>query len=160
MLVPRSGLGLFMCLHSVSQSCLTLCKYMDCNLPGSSVDGIFQVRILDWVSISYCRASNPHLLHLLRWQVGSLALCHLGGRNSGQKSLGHLSYQSVIVQERDCLLSLLSKSRVTLLQSLISYRTTYLTKCFKSSNHHYFCQRPNHTSGDTSSNNFAKQAIY
>ena len=37
---------------SVVQSCLTLCNPMDCSLPGSSVHGIFQPRILEWVSIS------------------------------------------------------------------------------------------------------------
>ena len=36
----------------VDQSCLTLCNPMDCSLPGSSVHGIFQTRILEWVSLS------------------------------------------------------------------------------------------------------------
>ncbi|KAM7233651.1 hypothetical protein CapIbe_015787, partial [Capra ibex] len=31
-----------------SQSCPTLCDFMDCSLPGSSVHGIFQARILEW----------------------------------------------------------------------------------------------------------------
>ena len=31
------------------QACLTLCNPMDCSLPGSSVHGIFQARILEWV---------------------------------------------------------------------------------------------------------------
>ena len=31
--------------------CLTLCDSMDCSLPGSSVHGIFQARILEWVSM-------------------------------------------------------------------------------------------------------------
>ena len=33
----------------VAQSCLTLCDPMDCSLIGSSVHGIFQARILEWV---------------------------------------------------------------------------------------------------------------
>ena len=33
-------------------SCLTLCEFMDCILPGSSVHGILQGRILEWVAIS------------------------------------------------------------------------------------------------------------
>ena len=37
---------------SVPQSCLTLCDPMDCNPPGSSVHGILQARILEWVAIS------------------------------------------------------------------------------------------------------------
>ena len=35
----------------VAQSCLTLCDRMDCSLPSSSVHGILQVRILEWVAI-------------------------------------------------------------------------------------------------------------
>ena len=35
----------------VAQSCLTLCDPTDCNLPGSSVHGIFQARVLEWVAI-------------------------------------------------------------------------------------------------------------
>ena len=41
----------------VAQSCLTLCNPMDCSLPGSSVRGIFQARILEWVAISFSRRS-------------------------------------------------------------------------------------------------------
>ena len=33
------------------QSCPTLCDPMDCNLPGSSVHGILQARILEWVAM-------------------------------------------------------------------------------------------------------------
>ena len=36
-------------MYSVAQSCLTLCDPIDCGLPGSSVHGIFQVRILEWL---------------------------------------------------------------------------------------------------------------
>ena len=36
----------------VAQSCPTLWDPMDCSLPGSSIHGIFQARILEWVTIS------------------------------------------------------------------------------------------------------------
>ena len=39
--------------EEVAQSCPTLCDPMDCSLPGSSVHGIFQARILEWVAISF-----------------------------------------------------------------------------------------------------------
>ena len=39
----------------VAQLCPTLCHPMDCSLPGSSVHGIFQARILEWVVISFSR---------------------------------------------------------------------------------------------------------
>ena len=35
------------------QSCLTLCDPMDCSLPGSSVHGIFQARVLEWGAIAF-----------------------------------------------------------------------------------------------------------
>ena len=48
------------CACSVPQSCLTLCNPMDCSLPGCSVTGIPQARILDLVAISYSsRSSRP-----------------------------------------------------------------------------------------------------
>ena len=40
-----------------AQSCPTLCDPLDCSLPGSSVHGIFQARILEWVAISFYRIS-------------------------------------------------------------------------------------------------------
>ena len=42
----------------VPQSCLTLCDPMDCSLPGSSVHGILQARILEWVSMSSFKGSS------------------------------------------------------------------------------------------------------
>ena len=42
----------------VAQSCPTLCDPMDCSLPGSSVHGILQARILEWGAISFSRGSS------------------------------------------------------------------------------------------------------
>ena len=42
----------------VAQSCLTFCNPMDCILPGSSVHGIFQARVLEWTAISFSWASS------------------------------------------------------------------------------------------------------
>ena len=64
----------YYCCCLVTKSCPTLFNSMDCSPPGSSVHGIFQARILEWVAISFSMgSSNPHLLH---WQVGSLPLSH------------------------------------------------------------------------------------
>ena len=41
-----------------SLSCVQLCDPMDCSLPGSSVHGILQARILEWVAISFSRGSS------------------------------------------------------------------------------------------------------
>ena len=43
---------------SVTQPCLTLCDPMDCSPPGSSVHGVFQARILEWVAIPSSRGSS------------------------------------------------------------------------------------------------------
>ena len=42
----------------VVQSCPTLCDPMDCSLPGSSVHGIFQATVLEWIAISFSRGSS------------------------------------------------------------------------------------------------------
>ena len=41
-----------------SLSGVRLCDSMDCSLPGSSVHGILQARILEWVAISFSRRSS------------------------------------------------------------------------------------------------------
>ena len=62
---------------SVTQSCPTLCNPMDCSPSGSSVRGIFQVRILKWMpfpppgGLFHSQGLNLQLLH---WQAGSLPL--------------------------------------------------------------------------------------
>ena len=43
----------------VAQLCPTLCDPMDCSLPGFSVHGILQARILEWVTISFSKGSSP-----------------------------------------------------------------------------------------------------
>ena len=46
------------CVCSVTQSCPALCDPMDCSLPGSSVHGTFQARILEWVARPSSRGSS------------------------------------------------------------------------------------------------------
>ena len=46
------------CAYMVTQSCPTLCSPMDCSPPNSSVRGVFQARILEWVVISSTRGSS------------------------------------------------------------------------------------------------------
>ena len=52
----------------VSLSCLTLFDPMDCSLPGASIHGIFQARVLEWVAIAFSEGylqnlTNYTLLH-------------------------------------------------------------------------------------------------
>ena len=46
-----------LCYCLVAKSCLILCHPMDCSPPGSSVHGILQAKILEWVAISFSRGS-------------------------------------------------------------------------------------------------------
>ena len=70
-----------------SLSCVQLCDPMDSSLPGSSVHGILQAKILDWVAsflfqeILLTQGSTPHLC-LLHWQGDSSPLSHLGIANT------------------------------------------------------------------------------
>ena len=58
----------------VPQSCLTLSDPMDCSLPGSSVHGIFQARVLEWGAIAFSdifgfyflKCSSKHLLSVIQ----------------------------------------------------------------------------------------------
>ena len=45
-------------ISEIDQSCLTLCDPTDCSPSGSPIHGIFQARILEWVAISFSRASS------------------------------------------------------------------------------------------------------
>ena len=56
-------------MSEVTQSCLTLCDPMDCSLPGSSVHGILQARVLEWVAISFSSA--------WKWKVKVKSLSHV-----------------------------------------------------------------------------------
>ena len=56
--IQHRELHLMPCVCSVTQLCLTLCGPMDCSPPGSSVHGILQVRILEWVAIPFSRGSS------------------------------------------------------------------------------------------------------
>ena len=59
----NTGVGchfLFQCMKvksesEVAQSCPTLSDSMDCSLPGSSIHGIFQARVLEWGAIAFSR---------------------------------------------------------------------------------------------------------
>ena len=48
------------CVCAVAQLYLTLCDPKDCHPPGSSVQGVSQARILEWVAISFSRGSSRY----------------------------------------------------------------------------------------------------
>ena len=59
-------------ISEVAQSCLTLCNPVDGSPPGSSVHGILQARILEWVAISFSRGSS--------WSRDRTQVSHIAGR--------------------------------------------------------------------------------
>ena len=69
-----------LCCAKSLQSCPSLCDHMDCSPPGSSIHGVLQARILEWVAMPSSRSSwpsdwtTPCLLYLLHWQGSSLPL--------------------------------------------------------------------------------------
>ena len=105
----------------VTQSCPTLCHPMDCSPPGSSVLGISQARIQEWVAIPFSRGSsqcwgggsNPDLppckqiLYLLRHQgspagwlhaVNEANTCELG-RRANQTECNSMSKKEYYIRE-------------------------------------------------------------
>ena len=74
--------------HVLAQLCLTLQPHGLYSLPGSSVHGILQARILEWVAISSSRGNFPTqglnscLFHLLHCQFNTSTLRHPGSRFS------------------------------------------------------------------------------
>ena len=77
----------------VAQSCLTLCDPIVCRPPGSSVHGIFQARILEWVAIPFSRGSS--------WPRGRTQVFHTVGRFStiwaSRKIWGWVESSSVFI---------------------------------------------------------------
>ena len=50
---------------AVTQSCLTLSDSMDCSLPGSSIHGIFQARVLEWGAIAFSVSPSWDTLNVM-----------------------------------------------------------------------------------------------
>ena len=63
----------------VTQSCLTLSDPRDCSLPGSSIHGTFQARVLEWGTIAFSELTSKKL-HFIR-------LCHCIKKEYPQKSV-------------------------------------------------------------------------
>ena len=59
----------------VTQSCPTLCDPMDCSLPGSSVHGIFQARVLEWGAITFSHLSMlVPINYMMKWPYVTIGL--------------------------------------------------------------------------------------
>ena len=77
---------------SVAQSCLTVCDPMDFSPPGSSIHGISQARILEWVVISFSMRSYQLRNQTLVSCIGRQILYHWATRET------HDDYKSLLLQ--------------------------------------------------------------
>ena len=66
----------------VAQSCPTLCDPMECSLPGFSVQGILQARILEWVAIPFSRGSSRPRDRIWVSCIGRWILYHWATRDA------------------------------------------------------------------------------
>ena len=78
--------------NEVTQSCLTLCDPTDCSPPGSSIHGIFQARILEWVAISFSRGSS--------WPRDWTRVSHIVGRSVSSEPPGNPAFSHDHVLKR------------------------------------------------------------
>ena len=75
----------------VAQSCPTLSDPMDCSLPGSSIHGIFQARVLEWGAIAFSEYA-----HAAKSFQSCLALCDpIDGSPPGSPVLGILQARTL-----------------------------------------------------------------
>ena len=84
----------------VVQPCSTLCKPMDCSPPVSSVYGILQVRILEWVAIPFSRGSSRHRdpSQSPAFQADSLPSEPPGKSSGSQKKWSGGSYEGAVTE--------------------------------------------------------------
>ena len=98
----------------VAQSCPTLSDPMDCSLPGSSIHGIFQARVLEWGAIAFSANTVYYRIHMEFRKIVTITLyvrlqkrhrCveqsfGLWGRGSGWDDLGewHLNMYNIIYE--------------------------------------------------------------
>ena len=78
-----------MCESEVAQLCLTLSDPMDCSLPGFSVHGILQARVLEWGAIAFSSACLNHKL---------ISLSTLEPRTDAHRTVGSLRFLRKTIQ--------------------------------------------------------------
>ena len=87
----------------VAQLCPILCNPMDCSLPGSSVHGILQARVLEWVVIPFSRgSSDPGIKsESPALQANSLPLSHQANSRNRVGSQTQVCWTSLLQCSRD-----------------------------------------------------------
>ena len=122
----------------VTQSCLTFSDPMDCSLPGSSVHGIFQARVLEWVAIAFCLVYFQlfyTLVVIKNWAIFSLTFLigHCGAQESesGFIRFLYMYLKSILLSSYSFSVNFLKFSRQMFLSSVraqsVSFHTTLLS---------------------------------
>ena len=101
----------------VAQSCLTLCNPMYCSLPGSSIHGIFQARVLEWGAIAFSEVyqNSPLIMEIVcqwedlikKWEVRKWLEVKPLGLGSNLGMFPKLSLPSFIICKVNTMLVLL-----------------------------------------------------
>ena len=71
----------------VAQSCPTLCDPTDCSLPGSSIHGIFQARVLEWVPIAFSENKTKQKKGAIRGNSIKITLTIVNNNNDDNQLL-------------------------------------------------------------------------
>ena len=117
----------------VAQSCPTLSDPMDCSLPGSSVHGIFQARVLEWVAIAFSKKSPHQEPNQLApwsctfqlpetWEINSCCLCY--------SFYGILLWQPEQTKQQTKQTKIPTSHRVHSLDTLVTAYNVWCTSCF------------------------------
>ena len=140
----------------VIQSCPTLCNPMDCSLPGSSVHGILQARILEWVAVPFVSGSSQPrnrtgvschcrwILYQLSYQRSPYKLNHYLIPDifiTPIRNTHPLAVTSLLTSKLFTTICLLSVSfNLPILNISYTWNHTVLLSCVDSSTYHNFFQ--------------------
>ena len=108
--------------REVAQLCLTLRNPMDCSLPGSSVHGIFQARVLEWGARTIDRMTEMKKNTSIGKDVERLALLHIN--TSSEELFGSACWHWSILQDPEIPLLRLSQQKCSHM-----YTKRYVHKC-------------------------------
>ena len=90
----------------VAQSCPTLRDPMDCSLPGSSIHGIFQARVLEWVAMDIKHGASPNAwgLRWHGWNLWGIQASHMTSLSflTAWQSCGNWTFYAMYCIPRVC----------------------------------------------------------
>ena len=116
----------------VTQSCPTLSNVMDCSLPGSSVHGIFQARVLEWVAnVKGEIDMNTIIVEDFNFPLTSMDRCSTQNIKKATEILNNTTEQlDLIVILEYNVLKISIKSNCSIVSFRICYLTDFLSERF------------------------------